>query len=84
MHFECLSISAAIVCPTLSTPFNGQISFSSLLNTANVTATYSCDIGFGLSGGDEVLTCGGDGSSPNGEWNGTPPVCDLLCKWLYN
>ncbi|XP_064384964.1 uncharacterized protein LOC135333878 isoform X2 [Halichondria panicea] len=76
-----------IVCPTLSTPFNGQISFSSLLNTANVTATYSCDIGFGLSGGDEVLTCGGDGSSPNGEWNGTPPVCDLLsvfCPELLN
>ena len=68
------------MCPALSTPVNGQISFSSLLYTANVTATYSCDTGFGLSGGDEVLTCGGDGSSPIGEWSGPPPVCDLICK----
>ena len=39
------------------------------------TATYQCDSGYKLTGGDTVRTCTGDGSSPVGQWNGTSPNC---------
>ena len=39
------------------------------------TATYQCDSGYELTGGDTVRTCTGDGSSPVGQWNGTAPNC---------
>ena len=39
------------------------------------TATYLCDTGYELTGGDTVRTCTGDGSSPVGQWNGTNPNC---------
>ena len=37
-------------------------------------ATYSCNPGYGLSGGDTVRTCTGtlDG---NGDWTGIAPIC---------
>ena len=41
-------------------------------------ATYSCNPGFGLSGGDGTRTCGGDGSSPTGAWSGTPSTCECM------
>ena len=39
------------------------------------TATYQCDDGYILNGGDVMRTCVGDGSSPNGKWNGSAPTC---------
>ncbi len=43
----------------------------------NTTATYSCDNGYGLSGGDDVRACV---QSP-GEWSGIAPTCQgkFLC-----
>ena len=38
------------------------------------TATYQCDSGYELSGGDTMRTCTGDGSSPVGQWNGTGSI----------
>ncbi len=38
-------------------------------------ATYGCDDGFGLSGGDRVRTCGSSSSGP-GEWNGVNLTCE--------
>ncbi len=64
------------MCPALSSPVNGRISFSSSIYTVNVSATYSCNDGYGLSRGDEAVYCGGDGSSPIGEWIGTPASCE--------
>ena len=43
------------------------------------TATYSCNEGFGLSGGDVVRTCGGDGRIVTGEWSGSAPSCERKC-----
>ena len=37
---------------------------------------YSCESGFGLSGGDTTRICEGDGSSPTGMWSGV----DLNCQ----
>ena len=39
------------------------------------TATFQCDSGYELTGGDTVRTCTGNGSSPVGQWIGTAPVC---------
>ena len=47
------------------------------------TATFSCDAGYGLIGGERVLTCGGDGTSLNGTWNSDPPSCQgRMCVCL--
>ncbi len=69
----------ATTCSSLPLPDNGVIVYSSATPEPyqfGTTARYSCNIGFGLSGGDEMLSCGGDGSSPNGEWSGVIPTCD--------
>ena len=55
---------------------NGQISYDTFDFDYGTTATYSCDTGFGLSGGDKERVCGGNGSSPNGVWNGVTPHCE--------
>ena len=39
------------------------------------TATYTCDVGFGLLGGDLLRICVGSSSGP-GEWSGTAPTCE--------
>ncbi len=38
-------------------------------------ATYSCDTGYGLSGGNPVRTCVSSDSGP-GEWSGTALTCE--------
>ncbi len=69
----------AITCTSLPLPGNGAIVYSSATPEPyqfGTTARYSCNTGYGLSGGDEVLSCGGDGSSPNGDWSGVIPTCE--------
>ncbi len=39
-------------------------------------AAYTCNPGYGLSGGDSIRTCEGDDSSTTGEWSGTAPACE--------
>ncbi len=39
-------------------------------------ATFFCDEGYGLSGVDAMITCGGDDSSPFGTWTGLVPTCE--------
>ena len=76
-------MSTAITCPTLSAPADGRVTYSTSLPFVSGTlATYFCDTGFGLSGGDVTSICGGDGSSPNGMWSGTPPVCEGTCIFV--
>ena len=45
-------------------------------NAYGAIATYSCNTGFGLSGGVETQTCGEDVSGPNGVWEGVVPTCE--------
>ena len=68
----------AIRCSVLPAVDNGKITYSTDTTEPydyGTTATYQCDSGYELTGGDTVRTCTGDGSSPVGEWNGTLPVC---------
>ena len=70
------------MCQTLSAPENGQIGYSTSVAseaTYGTIATYSCDLGFGLSGGEDVRTCEGDGFSLNGMWSGDTPTCEGIC-----
>ncbi len=78
-----MCLHAAIVCPALPLPIDGQISFSASSYTVNVTATYSCNTGYGLTGGDAVLPCEGDGSSTTGAWIGTPASCEGMKRSVH-
>ncbi len=62
-------------------PVNGQVVYE---NSFSSIATYTCDTGYGLSGGDTTRTCGGDGSSTNGAWDGMMPTCEGKNKQIYN
>ena len=45
-------------------------------------ATYECDPGYEITGGDSERTCTGDGSSSVGEWSETSVLCsgtNIIC-----
>ncbi len=56
---------------------NGAITFSpeSFPTDYQTTASYSCNTGYGLSGGDRERTCVSSSSGP-GEWSGIAPRCE--------
>ena len=71
-------VCTAITCTGLSAPANGMVVFSSGMPYGfGTVATYSCNSGSTLNG-DATRTCGGDGLSTSGTWNGTAPTCQ--CK----
>lgn len=78
-HSFCILLHAAIMCSDIADPENGQIDFSvdelAPFDFGTV-ATYSCDAGFGLSGGDITRTCDGDGTTPDGSFTGSAPTCE--------
>ncbi len=61
------SIYAAVQCPILEAPKDGQVQFTS--TAFGAVATYRCHSGF-LIEGDEERTCQADGS-----WSGAIPIC---------
>ena len=70
--------SEQIACLALPEPENGRIEYSSGSTgdqLFGVTAMYICESGFGLTGGERVRTCEGDGNSPVGTWTGNAPSC---------
>ena len=67
-----------VMCPVLSVPNNGIITYSEEASPTlgfMETATYSCVVGHGLSGGDRVRTCVGVAGS-SGVWTGIAPRCE--------
>ncbi|XP_064387965.1 uncharacterized protein LOC135336171 isoform X3 [Halichondria panicea] len=76
----------ALTCRGISTPDNGRIVYStavSLFYDYKTSATYFCDVGFGISEGSIIRTCGGDGSTPNGIWTGADAMCgEIFCLML--
>lgn len=66
------------MCLSLDEPENGIIMYSMDIEAPfdlGTTATYVCNIGFGLLEAIGVRTCTGDGSISMGEWTDTPPIC---------
>ena len=88
IKYNCLIgefIITAITCLGLSSPTNGQISYFTDMTIPfdfGTVATYSCEDGYGLSGGDMASTCGGDYTSITGVWSGTPPTCESKLNLL--
>ena len=79
---SCLNIlyfvNTAITCSGLSTPSNGIITYTTDTTAPFdylTTATYVCNTGYGLSGGNRVRNCVGSVAGP-GEWSGTAPTCE--------
>ena len=75
------------MCPDITDPANGQIVF--VVDTVApydlaTTATYSCDSGYGLMGGDTVRTCEENGGSVIGAWSGMAPSCGGKEESLLN
>lgn len=70
---------AAITCPALVPPQNGQLIFTTDIisdHDFGTVATYLCDTGYAAVGGDARRVCSGDGSNTNGTWTGVPPTCE--------
>jgi len=61
------SCSAAVQCPALEPPKDGQVFFTS--TSFEATAVYNCHVGFVLVGNEE-RTCTADGT-----WSGSLPFC---------
>ena len=73
-----LVFTSAIICPALTRPSNGSLSYDGALLDGNdnypfnSTATYSCNIRFSLVG-DSDRRCTGDGSNVTGAFSGKDP-----------
>ena len=67
---------------------NGRVEYSTTSPfTYGTEATYTCEEGFGLTGGNRVRTCEGSSSSPNGVWSGNVPTCQgnqSSCRLIFN
>ena len=66
-----------MTCPALAAPANGNAPSCTGGEGFGSVCTFTCQTGFGLVG-DAALTCGGDGSSPNGAWDIAPPTLSLI------
>ncbi|XP_064388562.1 E-selectin-like isoform X3 [Halichondria panicea] len=69
------------ICSDLSSPTNGIVDYGgggSMDNRpADTVATYNCDTGYTLNGGNNIRTCGSDGM-----WSGLAPTCQAICPDL--
>ena len=69
----------AIVCSELPALENGMISYGPDSEgpeyDLSTVATYTCNEGFALVGGDRMRTCVDVSNGPSGEFNGTAPTC---------
>ena len=63
-------------CGTLVNPANGAVDTASG-TTYGETATYTCDMGYGIQG-DSLRTCGVDGL-----WTGNNPTCVIGGKFQH-
>ncbi len=50
-------------------PTNGNVELTGV--TEGSTATYTCENGFDLTGGDDFRIC-----QPDGQWSGQEPICE--------
>lgn len=66
------------MCPHIPNPQHGRIEFEDDTTAPfelGTTATYQCELGFGLQGDYYVRTCVMDGLGPDAVWNASAPSC---------
>ena len=94
MPKTCISIALVsvleITCPELIVPINGlPLECTNPSGTQfydGSTCRFSCETGYTLVG-QSKLTCFGDGSTTNGEWDNLTPTCEgkpLTYKICYS
>ncbi len=79
LHSHCLFVFAAIECPALPEIDNGVISYSPDVTpdySLSTVATYSCNLDFVLTGGNETRTCVDVGDGSGGRFDGQEPTCE--------
>ena len=73
---------AAIECPALTAPMNGQVSYATDMTSPyeiGTVATFTCNAGFSLDGAADTLTCADDDQIDTvGTWGGTEPTCERM------
>ena len=67
------------MCPALTSPTNGQVSYEMDMTSPyeiGTVATFTCNAGFSLNGAVDMLTCADDNQLDTvGTWGGTEPPC---------
>ncbi len=81
-HFFVRVTIIIALCDEVLRVANGTIVFSDDDESAppyspGTMATYVCNRGYSLSGGDETRTCVDNVDVIGGEFNGTAPTCEL-------
>ena len=79
--------TAALMCPDLPAPDNGQVSYLTDTNPPyefGTEVTYTCNTGFGISSGNRTGTCGGLDTNSEGVWNGIAATCDRECTVILH
>ncbi len=74
MNMLYSSRTTDVFCPMLPDPANGVITYLSDIDAPFdylTTATYSCNVGYGLSDSSSIRICGN-----TGEWSGVVPECN--------
>ena len=71
---DCNIASSVGMCSELSSPVNGEVTWTGL--TSGSTATYTCDSDYQLIG-DQIRTC-----LNTGVWSGRKPTCTCMRKVL--
>ena len=88
----CLKVTfniflAAIECPALTAPMNGQVSYAMDMTSPyeiGTVATFTCNAGFSLDGAN-MLTCADDDQLDTvGTWGGTEPTCERKIFFIVN
>ena len=73
---------AAIECPALTAPMNGQVLYATDMTSPyeiGTVATFTCDAGFSLDRAPDTLTCADDDQVDTvGTWGGTEPTCERM------
>ncbi len=73
-YYYLMIIIAEITCEQLIDPDNGIVDLTGI--NVGSRATYSCDKGFDLTGGQFIRTC-----QPNGQWSGDAPSCESTYQY---
>ncbi len=80
MYTSLFSLFSAL-CPALSEIDNGMIVYRADTTAPydiGTVATYRCNPGYALKGGNDVRTCEDPGDGNNNRFNGEAPTCELL------
>ena len=76
-HVASLFFMTVVDCGTLTNPTNGQVSHTGR-TTFGQTATYSCDTGYILVGGNTRMC------QATGIWSGSEPTCQSMLYQILN